>query len=428
MFFKREEIIMNKERNVGSLIIIIFLLFLLRVCTVWADVTTPTTIASDLNYPWGLVVDSTNAYWSDQTPGKGNSNQNIRKVGLNGGTITNLATDMDCPFTIAYDSNSIYWAECHTGNIKKVGINGGAVTTLATNAAYSYTGIAVDGTYVYFGNYDGGYVIKKVGINGGAFTNLVSVVTNPVIMTQDGTYLYIADYPKGTINKALKSNGAVTTLVTGESFPQGTSVAVDASNLYWISGNGNSIKKVGLNGGAVATLVSSGADGYHGIIALDSANVYWVGGGLYMVGKNGGTVTTLVKAISCTGGFAVTTTAAYWTDFSCTGSYSYQGIIQKYPLSGGGGGTCSQTELDAAHLEGYNDGVIAAKKACKDNPASCGIYANDVSNCATLTAEGKLSVPCININNLSLWCDMVYTPTSTKDILFKVMDYDIRSK
>ena len=190
---------MNKERCVGNIVILIFLLLLSGVCAVRADEITPTIIASGLNYPWGLVVDSTNAYWSDQTTGTGNSHQNIRKVGLNGGTITDLATNMDCPFTIAYDSNSIYWAECHSGNIKKVGINGGAVTTLATDAAYSDSGIAVDGTYIYFLNYDGGYVIKKMGINGGAFTNLVSGVTNPVILTQDGTYLYIADYPNLTV-------------------------------------------------------------------------------------------------------------------------------------------------------------------------------------------------------------------------------------
>ena len=191
--------IIAKERCVGNIVILIFLLLLSGVCAVRADEITPTIIASGLNYPWGLVVDSTNAYWSDQTTGTGNSHQNIRKVGLNGGTITDLATNMDCPFTIAYDSNSIYWAECHSGNIKKVGINGGAVTTLATDAAYSDSGIAVDGTYIYFLNYDGGYVIKKMGINGGAFTNLVSGVTNPVILTQDGTYLYIADYPNLTV-------------------------------------------------------------------------------------------------------------------------------------------------------------------------------------------------------------------------------------
>ena len=420
---------MNKERYVGSMIIIVFLLLLSNVCTVRADATTPTTIASDLNYPWGLLVDSTNAYWSDQTAGTGNSNQNIRKVGLSGGTIIDLAIGMDCPISIANDSSNIYWVECHTGNVKKVGINGGSVITLATNIAKD--AIAVDGTYVYFGSYDGGNVIKKMGINGGAITTLVSGASNPIILTQDGSYIYFADYSLGTINKALKSNGTTTTIVSSESFPQGTSAAVDASNLYWISGNGDSIKKVGLNGGTVTALVSTGANGYHGIIGLDSANVYWIGGGIFMIAKNGGTVTTLVEPVWCSGGFAVTSTAVYWTDSSCSGSNSYQGIIQKYPLSGGGGGTCSQTELDAAYLEGYNDGVIAAKQACKDNPASCGISANDVSNCATLTADGKLSIPCINspiFNNLSLWFDMIYTPTSTNDILFKVMDFGIHAQ
>ncbi len=335
----------------------------------------PSIIAGGINYPWGLLADPTNLYWADQTPGQGNGNMSIRKIGLGGGTITTLISGVDCPFAMAADSANLYWVECHKSDIQKLSKNGGGVVTLLTGANITQ-GIATDGMFVYFAAYDSGrMVIRKVGVNGGNPVTLGSGFQNPIVMAVDRANVYfIANADSGaTINKVGVNGGPAIPLVTGENLPQGTSIAVDSQSLYWISNNGDAIKKVGINGGDVTTLVASNADGYHGILALDSTRVFWVSSGLRVVGKNGGDVATLAKSLWCPGGLALVSGNVYWTEGGCSGSNSNSGLIKRLQIGGAPeppAAACSQAELGAAYQQGVADGG----KNCRPQPGSGPVY------------------------------------------------------
>lgn len=361
---------MKAMRNIGSSTLAVFILWFAAASPGHSAIT-PTTLASGLNHPWGLVLDSSSVYWADQTAGTGNGNQSIKKVGVDGGSVTTLASGVDCPYSMAVDAVNVYWAECHTGDLRKVGKNEGAITTLYHTPPGTTldSGIAADGTSVYFNGFEGsGRFIKKVGINGGAVTTLATGLQVISIAAVDGTSVYFVDSTNGAIKKVGINGGAVTTLVSGESI---TRVAIDATNLYWIAGNGVSIKKVGLNGGAVTTLVASGADGFNGIIAVDSTNVYWAGGGLYAIAKNGGSVTTVSSSSSgfiCPGGLAVDAASIYWTENSCDGAGSYTGVVKKIALSAASPALCTYTFSDwgACQPNGTQDRTIILS-----SPAGC---------------------------------------------------------
>jgi hypothetical protein len=72
--------------------------------------------------PWGVVVDSSFAYWTDASLGT------VMKVPIGGGTPVTLASGLAGPFNMAQDLTAIYWvdadlactAACATSNVMKL--------------------------------------------------------------------------------------------------------------------------------------------------------------------------------------------------------------------------------------------------------------------------------------------------------------------
>lgn len=225
---------------------------------------TPITIASGLSKPFGIALDATNVYWTEKGSG------NVNKVGKNGGAVTNLATGLSYPSGIVVDSTNVYWSEDTTyGNIWKVGLATGATPTILAANACAPKSIALDATSVYWGEfcYSG---IRKVNISDGTITTVFNDYSSAYNIAIDDTSVYWTD-DISTVRKVDKNGGTATNLVTGLIFPGG--ITVDSSNVYWTEWY--TVKQVAISGGNV-TIIDSKNGGTS--IVGDSTNLYWIDG------------------------------------------------------------------------------------------------------------------------------------------------------
>jgi hypothetical protein len=148
----------------------------------------------------------------------------------------------------------------------------------------------------------------------------------------DGTNVYFTDYNAGTINSVPKGGGKVTILATPGSGP--LAIAVDSNNLYWTERFG-SVEQMPIGGTARTPLATD--SGY--AIAVDAANVYWMDDtSVRMVPIGGGNVTPLASGYSIsamTGNYvAVSGSNVYWAGNVSTNNSSG---LYTVPLGGDGG-------------------------------------------------------------------------------------------
>ncbi len=276
-----------------------------------------TTLAPG-TWPTRLALDSTYVYFTSSGSGT------VSKAAKSGGPVTVLASGLDGPWGIAVDSDAVYWVAIGSG-VQKVGLNGGSVTTLWSGYAGPY--IAIDAGNVYWVSNNNS--LMKTPKSGGATT--LQTDSWMAGIGVDSTSVYWVGGNPGTVKKASSSvpGGAVSTLGQSLSLFNPTDLVVDSSNVYWGGGNtactagGGGVAKVGINGGAVTLLAAANCPL---ALAVDSANVYWTDSGgttmtttspwgtLAKVGINGGTATVLAPGLTNPGGVAVESTNVFWTD------------------------------------------------------------------------------------------------------------------
>jgi hypothetical protein len=148
----------------------------------------------------------------------------------------------------------------------------------------------------------------------------------------DATNVYWTDANAGTVMKAPLAGGTPATISTGQSQPDG--LVVDATNAYWISGT-YSIASAPLAGGGPTTpLVSLPITNYvyPSSIAVAGGSLYYTTASSVTSGYTivklpmGGKPTQLASGYYNAGGIIVTATDIYWS--------TQKGIFQ-LPLAGG---------------------------------------------------------------------------------------------
>jgi hypothetical protein len=214
-------------------------------------------------------------------------------------TGSNLVATAQTPQTLTLDSNNVYWANGTSGSIASAPRAGGATTSLVT----SLTEPTVIST-----NWNGALGFATQGSGG---------------MT-------------GTVGLYISS--AATTPGTSLSSPGG--VALDSSNIYWVTGNsageGVIVESATLAGATATTLATLATGGYVAAeLSVSNGNLYFAaflpsgGGGIFTVPTGGGAPNPL-QSFSTGQPFGVVTdsTNVYWTDSTGGGVYST-------PLEGG---------------------------------------------------------------------------------------------
>jgi hypothetical protein len=98
------------------------------------------------NKPVDMTVDATSVYWSDATE------KAVYSVPIAGGNVTRLAVGMlQSPNELAVDDRSVYVA-CAGGGVVAVDKDGTNLRVVASQPELTISGIAVDDTFVYWGN------------------------------------------------------------------------------------------------------------------------------------------------------------------------------------------------------------------------------------------------------------------------------------
>lgn len=111
------------------------------------------------------------------------------KDGLRG-MITTLASGLNKPGFLALDSTNVYYNEYNAGTVSKIPKAGGTPTTIASGLTYPLR-VVTDGTEVFIQDGLNGETIKKVSVGGGTVTTLVSGGTagrNRLFLTANEVY------------------------------------------------------------------------------------------------------------------------------------------------------------------------------------------------------------------------------------------------
>jgi sugar lactone lactonase YvrE len=139
------------------------------------------TLSGPTDYPVGLAVDGSHAYFSSLM------GQSISRVPIGGGTAETLATGLLAPNHLAVEGETLYYGDVNT--IQAIPKQGGEIRVV-TDALPS--NLAVDDTHVYWGSSTARHVARAP-LSGGTAELVAKDLNTPNSLALDDTHVYFVD-------------------------------------------------------------------------------------------------------------------------------------------------------------------------------------------------------------------------------------------
>ncbi len=216
--------------------------------------------------PRGIVVDAQNVYWGSATYGA--INGAIWSCALTGCTSPTKLAGAGIPYGVWVDATYVYWVDNDDGSVHRILKPNNGDKVLYDGGDYA-TGLPIDepqqcvsdGTFVYLDDYFGD--VYRVPVAGGdPFLMASGAQPGGWPLAIDATYVYFGD--SGNLFRMLKTSAFTkgTVFATGISDPVGIVIDPATSIVYWADwGSGNAddgtVGKVGTNGMKQTILASS---------------------------------------------------------------------------------------------------------------------------------------------------------------------------
>jgi hypothetical protein len=284
-------------------------------------------LGHNVTSPVGVTVDANNVYYLN------GGDELVYSVPKAGGTapvaISSVKLGNGVPDLILQVGSTLYWTTGAGFKVQQVPITGGTGTTFAGPETGAPTGIASDGTTLWWTLDGAAGEVRNAALPAGVAATKVSgaAIINPKRIALTSQYLVIANAGTNFNGSVYRTdlNGANQTPLTTATFGPLWGLCADETHAYFSDTLNNKIYSVPLDASAAPTPLAS-AESYPWDIKCDGADLYWVnstGGTVRKMKKTGGTVTTLAQGLDLTGTgwylgsskyLAVDGSFVYWTD------------------------------------------------------------------------------------------------------------------
>jgi hypothetical protein len=247
----------------------------------------------------------------------------VKSVNLTTRVQATLISSCDIsPANVVADDSHVYYADWLSDSVKRIPVVGGAPSTVVSADGLIYhRALALDDTYVYFGDNAG---VNRVPKGGGSVVALAAGYDS-YKLALDASYVYWTEWAvagNDAIRRVPKTGGAVQTILSSGSLADPLGIAVDEAHVYWTEGNGGKVRRVAKAGGGILDLVPAQIDYWADSIAVGDEHVYWAGGTstpgthqLRRVPKGGGGIDDLVPGLSSLRGVNLSANYVYWGDW-----------------------------------------------------------------------------------------------------------------